>query len=83
MPGLVQYIHYPIRPAGRGDIHAASPPGFDALSIYIFESAEAAEGAWNAPSNIAIQEDSSVFIDFESMITLPLARRVVVDRLPV
>jgi uncharacterized protein (TIGR02118 family) len=78
LPGLLEYRHYPVREANRGDVHAHIPPGFDALSVYTFESEEAAEAAWNSPENNPVQTDTLQFIDIETMITLPLNMRRVV-----
>jgi uncharacterized protein (TIGR02118 family) len=78
LPGLVEYRHYPVRDANHGDIHARVPPGYDALSVYTFESVEAAQAAWNSPENGPVQEDTLKFIDVETMITLPLTLRQVV-----
>jgi uncharacterized protein (TIGR02118 family) len=78
LPGLIEYTHYPIRDANRGDVYAHIPPGFDALSIYTFESEEAAEAAWKSPENVPVQVDTLEFIDVETMITLPLVLRKVV-----
>ena len=71
--GLVSYDHYPTRAPGLGDEYV--PPegaAFDALSILVFESAEAAAAAWPLPE---VAEDSRAFIDFETMVTLPLTHR--------
>ncbi|MGA9914079.1 EthD domain-containing protein [Paraburkholderia sp.] len=78
LPGLVEYRHYPAREANRGDVHAHVPHGFDALSVYTFESEEAAAAAWNSPENGPVQTDTLLFIDVETMITLPLTFRQVV-----
>ncbi|KVD46811.1 hypothetical protein WS61_09945 [Burkholderia sp. ABCPW 11] len=78
LPGLLEYRHYPVRDANRGDVHAHIPPGFDALSVYTFESEEAAEAAWNSPENIPVQADTLEFIDLDTMVTLPLVLRKVV-----
>ncbi|WP_321893215.1 EthD domain-containing protein [Paraburkholderia tropica] len=78
LPGLVEYRHYPVREANQGDVHAHIPPCFDALSVYSFESVEAAEAAWNSAENGPVQTDTLKFIDVETMITLPLVLRQVV-----
>jgi len=78
LPGLVEYRHYPVREANRGDVHAHIPPGFDAISIYTFESVDAAEAAWNSAENGPVQADTLKFIDLDTMITLPLVLRHVV-----
>jgi uncharacterized protein (TIGR02118 family) len=78
LPGLIEYRHYPIRDANRGDVHADIPPGFDALSMYTFESEDAAVAAWGSPENVPVQADTLEFIDVDTMITLPLVLRKVV-----
>jgi hypothetical protein len=71
--GLISYDHYPVRPAGIGDPYLPDEgPAYDALSIYVFENAEAAAAAWPIPELV---EDSRNFCHFESMVTLPLAHR--------
>jgi uncharacterized protein (TIGR02118 family) len=77
LPGLIEYRQYPIRSAGRGDLHFKDASGFDGLSIYIFESTEAADAAWHSPENEPVQEDTRQFIDLDTMITLPLTLRTV------
>ncbi|CAD6560172.1 hypothetical protein LMG24235_06864 [Paraburkholderia sabiae] len=78
LPGLIEYRQCPVREANRGDVHAHVPSGFDALSIYTFESVGAAEAAWNSPANEPVQHDTREFIDVETMVTLPLFVRTVV-----
>lgn len=71
--GLISYDHYPRRPQGLGDEYVpVEGPAFDALSIYVFDSAESAAKAWPLPE---VVEDSKAFIDFDSMVTLPLSHR--------
>ena len=77
LPGIVSYMHYPIRETTKGDLHAAAPE-YDAVSIYTFASSEAAEAAWNAPTAAVVQEDSAKFLDFDTLITLPVDVRQVV-----
>jgi len=73
--GLVSYEHYPVRPVNAGDLYVPEQgPAYDAISIYTFESPEAARDAWIVPELV---EDSKNFIDFDSMIMMPLNKRVV------
>jgi len=81
LPGLIEYRQYPIRSAGLGDVHFKASSGFDGLSIYIFESTEAAEAAWHSPQNVPVQADTLQFIDLDTMITLPLTLRPVLTTL--
>lgn len=71
--GLVSYDHFPTREVGLGDDYVPPEgPAYDALSIYVFESPEAAAAAWPIPELV---EDSKNFIDFDSMVMLPLTHR--------
>lgn len=73
--GLISYEHYPVRPVGVGDDYVPEGgPAFDAISIYTFESGEAAHAAWNIPE---VAEDSKRFIDFSTMVMMPLTKRTV------
>ncbi len=73
--GLLAYDHYPVREAGLGDEYVPDEgPAYDALSVYCFESAQAASDAWPIPE---LKEDSEAFIDFDSMVMLPLTHRKV------
>ncbi len=68
--GMIRYVHYPVRPVGPGDLFVPKDgPAFDAISIYEFDTAENAALVWQLP---AVAEDSAKFIDFETMIMLPI-----------
>ncbi len=69
--GLVSYTQHPIRePQQTGDTYTTDEyEEYDALSIYTYESAEDSEFSNHLT---AISNDSERFIDFESMISLPL-----------
>jgi uncharacterized protein (TIGR02118 family) len=79
LPGLVEYRQYPIRSVGLGDVHFKDASGFDGLSIYVFESPEAANAAWQSSENQPVQEDTLQFIDLDTMITLPVTLRTVLE----
>jgi hypothetical protein len=71
--GLVSYDHYPVRDIHPLDMYVnEGGPEFDAISIYSFETPEGAAASWVLPQ---VVEDSRNFIDFNSMITLPLTQR--------
>jgi len=73
--GLVSYEHYPVRPVNAGDLYVPEAgAAYDAISIYMFESPEVARDAWVVPELV---EDSKNFIDFDSMVMMPLNKRVV------
>lgn len=74
--GLLRYEQYPLRNAElQRDIYSTGLPEYDALSVYSFETAEDAE--YTSRLNEVI-EDSERFIDFATMITLPVNKRTVV-----
>lgn len=73
--GLVAYHHYPVRDHGLGDEYVPEEgPAFDAISIYTFETARQAADAWPIEE---LKKDSEDFIDFDTMVTLPLTHRQV------
>ncbi|NBA97574.1 hypothetical protein [Pseudomonas sp. R5(2019)] len=74
--GLLRYEQYPLRRAQLpGDVYCTQPPAYDALSIYTYATAEDADYTSRLPEVI---EDSERFIEFASMITLPVNKRTVV-----
>ena len=77
LPGLVSYIQNPIRKDTPPIWHIETDHGFDAMSIYTFESDEAAETAFNSEVNKELQEDSHKLIEFKGMLCLSLSPRTV------
>jgi hypothetical protein len=76
--GLVAYDQYPIRDHGVGDEYVpVEGPAYDAVSVFTFVSAEAASAIWPVPEII---EDSKAFIDFDTMLMLPVTPRTVFPR---
>lgn len=74
--GLLRYEQYPRRtPQALGDIYVTDQEPYDALSVYTYETAEDADYTSRLPEVIA---DSQRFIDFSTMITLPVNLRSVV-----
>ena len=75
--GLLSYEQFPLRHADSlGDIY--SIPGeapYDAISIYTYATAEDANYTSLLPGVIT---DSEKFIDFETMIAMPVQKRTVV-----
>lgn len=69
--GLVSYLQYPTRaPEAVGDIYTVDESdGFDALSIYTYTCAEDADYTSRLTEVVV---DSERFIDFSSMISLPV-----------
>lgn len=73
--GLVTYNHYPVRDHGLGDEYVPDEgPAYDAISIYQFETAQQASDAWPIEE---LKEDSMKFIDFDTMVMMPLGHRQV------
>lgn len=79
LPGLISYRQHPTRKPGQGDgPYAPDELPYDAVSIYIFESAAAAEAAWVSPEGLLLDKDAVKFIDIDSQIILPVNPRQVV-----
>ncbi|MER5173740.1 EthD domain-containing protein [Thioclava sp. GXIMD2076] len=73
--GLISYEHFPAASASAGARYVTEGDlEYDAISIYSFETEQQAEECWAIPEVMA---DSAKFIDFETMISLPLSRRAV------
>jgi uncharacterized protein (TIGR02118 family) len=78
LPGLVEYRQHPSRNAGLGDGDYVSEVNeFDAASVYVFESAETAEVAWNSEVGKLLDQDTHLLIDTKKMISLPVTIREV------
>lgn len=77
LPGLVSYIQHPIRKDTPSLWHVESDHGFDAISVYTFESDTAAELAFNSDVNKELQIDSHKLINFEGMLCFSLNARAV------
>ncbi|AKG33885.1 EthD domain-containing protein [Paenibacillus durus] len=79
LPGLLSYRQHPTRKPGQGDgQYMPDELLYDAVSIYIFESAAAAEAAWLSPEGLLLDEDTVKFIDTDTQIILPVIPRQVV-----
>ena len=46
-------------------------PEYDSVSTYVFTDDAAAEAAWASPEGIALNEDTSVFMDWDTVIAYP------------
>lgn len=77
LPGLVSYTQHPIRKQSPKIWHVEGDCGYDALSVYTFESEEAAAAAFASKENEALQVDSEVFIDFDDILCLAVDKRPV------
>jgi arginase len=70
LPGLLSYAQMPITRDGYlGD---RAFPDYDAVSEYTFSSSAAAEAAFGSPEGIALDEDTGLFMDWPTVITLPV-----------
>lgn len=70
LPGLISYEQMPI--TRDGYLGGIAPAGHDAVSRYTFASSEAAEAAFASPAGIALNEDTGLFMDWPTVITLPV-----------
>ncbi|MEU9343807.1 EthD family reductase [Streptomyces sp. NPDC048278] len=68
LPGLVEYRQTLLRDDYRWE---GQKCGYDAVSVYVFESDEAAEAAWASPEGVALNEDTLLFIDWDTVISYP------------
>ncbi|HKU31326.1 EthD family reductase [Arthrobacter sp. NyZ413] len=70
LPGLVSYRQTRILKDGyRG----ADAIDYAAFSEYTFENEEAAAAAFESPEGTALDEDTGRFMDWPSVLTIPLA----------
>ena len=68
LPGLVEYRQMPIR---RDYKWEGQDPSYDAVSVYAFESDEAAVAAWESPEGIVLNEDTVKFMDWNTILAFP------------
>ncbi|MFJ3802875.1 EthD domain-containing protein [Streptomyces sp. NPDC090088] len=68
LPGLVEYRQTLLRDDYQWE---GQKCGYDAVSVYVFESDEAAEAAWASPEGVALNEDTLLFIDWDTVISYP------------
>ncbi|WP_411345387.1 EthD domain-containing protein [Paenibacillus sp. WLX1005] len=79
LPGLLSYRQHPTRPPGQGDgPYLPSELPYDAVSIFIFENAAAAEAAWISPEGQRLDEDTLTFIDTQDQLIIPVIPRQIV-----
>lgn len=70
LPGLLSYTQMPVRQGGPNIWHITDDMPFDAISVYSFESDEAAASAFDCEVNELLQQDSYKFINFDDMLML-------------
>ncbi|MEU6192229.1 EthD domain-containing protein [Streptomyces sp. NPDC047061] len=68
LPGLVEYRQTLLRQDYQWQ---GQPCDYDAISVYVFTSDEAAEAAWASPEGLAVNEDTGLFIDWDTVIAYP------------
>lgn len=68
LPGLVEYRQTLLRDDYQWQGQQCS---YDAISVYVFTSDEAAEAAWASPEGAAVNEDTHLFIDWDTVIAYP------------
>jgi uncharacterized protein (TIGR02118 family) len=68
LPGLVEYRQMPVRSDYQWHGQRAS---YDAISVYVFESDEAASSAWASPQGVELDEDTGRFMDWEDILAFP------------
>lgn len=70
LPGLVSYRQTRIRKEGYRGNDAVD---YAAFSEYTFESEESAIASWQSAEAAALNEDTGHFMDWPSVLTIPLA----------
>ncbi|HWI22480.1 MAG TPA: EthD family reductase [Baekduia sp.] len=70
LPGLVEYRQMLLRDEADGPVVSA---GYDSLSVYVFADDAAAAAAWASPEGIELNEDTPTFMDWDSVLTFPVA----------
>lgn len=70
LPGLMSYRQTRILKEGYRSEDAID---YAAFSEYTFVSEEAAIAAWKTPEGDALNEDTGLFMDWPSVLTIPLA----------
>jgi uncharacterized protein (TIGR02118 family) len=68
LPGLVEYRQMPIRTDLEWNGQEAR---YDAVSVYVFASDEAASAAWESPQGVELNEDTVCFMDWDSILAFP------------
>ncbi|HWH26379.1 MAG TPA: EthD family reductase [Pseudolysinimonas sp.] len=70
LPGLVSYTQQPIVHGGWNGTD--SFPEYDGLSLYTFESKDEADAAFASPAGVALNEDTGLFMDWPSVLSIPV-----------
>lgn len=68
LPGLVEYRQTLLRDDYQWH---GQPCDYDAISVYVFTSDEAAQAAWTSPEGLAVDEDTGLFMDWDTVIAYP------------
>lgn len=78
MPGLIEYRQMPIRQDYQWNGQIAE---YDSISIYVYESDEAAAAADASPQGLALKEDTMKIMDFDAVLSFPGLQFAVYDPL--
>lgn len=70
LPGLVEYRQMDVLPDVEWEGHR-SP--YDAVSVYVFESDDAAAAAWASREGVELNEDTVRFMQWTSILALPVS----------
>ena len=68
LPGLVEYRQMAIRTDHQWNGQKAE---YDAVSVYVFQSDEAAAKAWESPQGVELNEDTVRFMDWNAILAFP------------
>lgn len=71
LPGLVSYQQSLLIKDHEEWAVAETLTGWDALSVYTFDSLKAAEDAFASDAGKALNEDTGLFMEWESVLSLP------------
>lgn len=71
LPGLISYQQAAIGPLDGSWPATAVVEGYDAVSLYTFESKEAALAAFASPEGVATDKDTPLFMEWSSVINIP------------
>jgi uncharacterized protein (TIGR02118 family) len=71
LPGLVSYQQARVAHGAEAWTSPESYPEYDALSIYTFESYQAARAAFDSEAGRAVDADTGLFIDWPTVLFAP------------
>lgn len=71
LPGLISYQQALLTPEDGGWGISDMLADWDAISVYTFESPAAAEAAFASEAGVRLNEDTGLFMEWKSVISLP------------